>query len=88
MRVLGRSVSERAQDRLERSLRRMPAEGVALIRRLGHPFVKLHLDVKAMSAEAAPTPDVIRANAGDLHHFHANDPNRRGPGLRPFERST
>lgn len=57
------------------------AEGVALIRRLGHPFVKLHLDVKAMSAEAAPTPDVIRANREFLHHFHANDPNRRGPGF-------
>lgn len=57
------------------------AEGVALIRRLGHPFVRLHLDVKAMSAEAAPTPDVIRANAEFLHHFHANDPNRGGPGF-------
>ena len=57
------------------------AEGVALIRRLGHPFVKLHLDVKAMSAEAAPTPDVIRANREFLHHFHANDPNKRGPGF-------
>ena len=57
------------------------AEGVALIHRLNHPFVKLHLDVKAMSAEAAPTPDVIRANAEFLHHFHANDPNRRGPGF-------
>jgi sugar phosphate isomerase/epimerase len=57
------------------------AEGVSLIRRLGHPFVKLHLDVKAMSAEAAPTPDVIRANRTFLHHFHANDPNRRGPGF-------
>jgi sugar phosphate isomerase/epimerase len=57
------------------------AEGVALIRRLGHPFVKLHLDVKAMAAEPEPAPDVIRANREFLHHFHANDPNRRGPGF-------
>ena len=57
------------------------AEGAALCRRLAHPFVKLHLDVKAMSAEAAPTPDVIRANREYLHHFHANDPNKRGPGF-------
>jgi sugar phosphate isomerase/epimerase len=57
------------------------AEAVAIARRLAHPFVKLHLDVKAMSAEAQPTPDVIRANREFLHHFHANDPNRRGPGF-------
>jgi sugar phosphate isomerase/epimerase len=57
------------------------AEGAALCRRLAHPFVKLHLDVKAMSAEAEPTPDVIRANREYFHHFHANDPNRRGPGF-------
>src|SRR5262249_26126618 len=57
------------------------AEGASLIRRLAHPFVKLHLDVKAMSAEAEPTPDVIRANREFLHHFHANDPNKRGPGF-------
>jgi sugar phosphate isomerase/epimerase len=56
------------------------AEGIAIIRRLHHPFVKLHLDVKAMSVEKSPTPDVIRANREFLHHFHANDPNKRGPG--------
>jgi sugar phosphate isomerase/epimerase len=57
------------------------AEAVAMIERLQHPFVKLHLDVKAMSAEEAPTPEVIRANAEHFKHFHANDPNKRGPGF-------
>jgi sugar phosphate isomerase/epimerase len=57
------------------------AEGAAICRRLAHPFVKLHLDVKAMSVEPAPTPDVIRANREFFHHFHANDPNKRGPGF-------
>lgn len=61
------------------------AEGAALCRRLAHPFVKLHLDVKAMSAEAAPTPDVIRANTEFFQHFHANDPNKRGPGFGPTD---
>jgi len=57
------------------------AEGVRLIRKLNHPWVKLHLDVKAMSSEGTPVPEIIRANATDMHHFHANDPNKRGPGF-------
>jgi sugar phosphate isomerase/epimerase len=57
------------------------AEGVGMIRRLGHPYVKLHLDVKAMSGECAPPADVIKANADQLFHFHANDTNLRGPGF-------
>jgi sugar phosphate isomerase/epimerase len=57
------------------------AEATTLIRRLGHPFVKLHLDVKAMSTEHQPIPEVIRTHRDWLHHFHANDPNRRGPGF-------
>jgi sugar phosphate isomerase/epimerase len=39
------------------------ADAVRLIERIGSPFVKLHLDVKAMSSEAMPIADVIRANA-------------------------
>lgn len=57
------------------------ADAVALARELAHPYVKLHLDVKAMSAESAPAPEVIRANREYLKHFHANDPNKRGPGF-------
>lgn len=57
------------------------ADGVALIQQLAHPFVTLHLDVKAMAAESRPAPEVIRANRAFLHHFHANDHNKRGPGF-------
>jgi sugar phosphate isomerase/epimerase len=34
-----------------------------------------------MSTESIPIPDILRASAKHLVHFHANDPNRRGPGM-------
>jgi sugar phosphate isomerase/epimerase len=57
------------------------AEAVDLLRRLDHPNFKLHLDVKAMSTEDVPATELIRLHAADMAHFHANDPNLRGPGF-------
>lgn len=45
------------------------------------PAMKIILDVKAMSSEAAPVPRVIRESAGAFAHFHANDTNLKGPGF-------
>jgi sugar phosphate isomerase/epimerase len=57
------------------------AEALELIDRLNHPACALHLDVKAMATDEAPASELIRRHAARTGHFHANDPNRRGPGF-------
>jgi sugar phosphate isomerase/epimerase len=55
--------------------------GVKLVRMVDSPRCKLHLDVKAMSSEGKPIPEIIRHGRPWLIHFHANDPNLLGPGM-------
>jgi sugar phosphate isomerase/epimerase len=57
------------------------AEAVEMVERIGSPHVRLHLDCKAMATESIPIPDLIRTVRQLLAHFHANDPNRQGPGF-------
>ena len=57
------------------------AEAVELIERAASPQIQLHLDCKAMANEAMPIVELIRRNRRWLAHFHANDPNRQGPGF-------
>lgn len=61
------------------------AEAVELIERFASPHVRLHLDCKAMSTEMVPMVELIRRYGKLLAHFHANDPNRRGPGFGNLE---
>jgi sugar phosphate isomerase/epimerase len=57
------------------------ADGVRLIEMVGSPHCRLHLDCKAMSSEPTPIPELLRRHRQQLVHFHANDPNRQGPGF-------
>jgi sugar phosphate isomerase/epimerase len=57
------------------------ADAVKLIGKINHPNCRLILDCKAMSSEAVPIPELIRRHIGVLEHFHANDPNKQGPGF-------
>lgn len=52
-----------------------------LVDRLSHPNFQINLDVKAMSSEAKPVPQVIRETAGHIAHVQVNDPNLLGPGM-------
>ena len=56
-------------------------EAAELMRIVDHPQVVVHLDVKAMSGETTPTPEIIRVHRAHTGHFHANDANLRGPGM-------
>lgn len=57
------------------------ASAIEVARRVNSPMVRLHLDVKAMSTESKTIPEIIAESRDWLVHFHANDPNRQGPGM-------
>jgi sugar phosphate isomerase/epimerase len=58
------------------------AQAMALIERVGHPRIRLHMDVKAQSSEVGTTvPELIGRYAPVAGHFHAQDVNLRGPGM-------
>ncbi|MBN2477287.1 MAG: sugar phosphate isomerase/epimerase [Pirellulales bacterium] len=89
--VLGRSVPHFEQAEVTLCLEPLsPEEGdflckssqaVEVLEMIGSPSVRLHLDCKAMSSEGEPPAEIVHRHGALLAHFHANDPNRQGPGF-------
>jgi sugar phosphate isomerase/epimerase len=57
------------------------ADGVRFTRQHNSPNFKIILDVKAMSSESKPIPQIIRESWPHFAYFHANDKNMKGPGF-------
>lgn len=56
-------------------------QAIEFTQSLRHPHFKIILDVKAMSSESIPIPQIIRESWPHFAYFHANDSNRKGPGF-------
>ena len=56
-------------------------EAGEFVKPFNSPAFKIILDVKAMSSEARPIPEIIRESWPHFAHFHANDKNLKGPGF-------
>lgn len=56
-------------------------EAVRFVRGQSSPNFKVILDVRAMTSEAKPIPQIIRESRGEFAYVHANDANMKGPGF-------
>jgi Sugar phosphate isomerases/epimerases len=57
------------------------ADAIRFVDQFHSPNFKIILDVKAMSSESKPIPQIIRESSPHFAHFHANDKNLKGPGF-------
>jgi sugar phosphate isomerase/epimerase len=57
------------------------ADAIRLTEQVQSPRFKIILDVKAMSSEARPIPQIIAESWPHFAYFHANDKNLKGPGF-------
>jgi len=57
------------------------AEAIRFAEQFCSPNFRIILDVKAMTAETKPIPQIIRESTPHFAHFHANDKNLKGPGF-------
>jgi D-psicose/D-tagatose/L-ribulose 3-epimerase len=57
------------------------AQVIEVVRTIDNPALRMVLDVKSMSSEPTPIPELIASAAPYLSYVQANDANRGGPGF-------
>lgn len=57
------------------------ADAIKFVTQFRSPSFKIILDVKAMSSDSKPIPQIIHDSWPHFAYFHANDKNLKGPGF-------
>ena len=55
-------------------------EALRMVREVGEPHFRAMIDVKAISDDGRPLPEIIREGGAMIEHVHANEPDGRYPG--------
>lgn len=56
-------------------------EAVRMVNEVGKPHFRAMIDIKAISADGRPLPEIIEEAAPFMMHVHANDASGQGPGM-------
>jgi D-psicose/D-tagatose/L-ribulose 3-epimerase len=67
-------------NRFETDMINLVEQAIELIREIGHPAYKVHIDTFHSNIEEKSIPDAIRLAGGLLGHFHACENDRGIPG--------